>query len=392
MSIHNLNNILFSKVFNNTVIRNEIFNQVYTINKMLTLFKNSNYPTKTIKYNQLIESPKALIGNDYLDLLIQHVNVHGLDKNKISYSFVWSVALGNLRILQYLYTLVMDEDIIRRLKSTHLMGKAALKCNIPMLEWMNQNNTLEIFQYSKIDFEFLPGRPNGLNTMKWLHSNLHMEPNENHIYPAAGSGDLETLIWVVEHYKGNPNEPNPKLWTKVARTAARNGHVHILKWINEHHRPDDHQLSTLYGIEFDLSTHEHCDTIDWIHKNWPAVNFDQNYDSFVSYGSLELIRWIHENLSATNTQPLFTLEAMNNAARSNSLEVVEFLHYNRTEGCDGRAIHHAAINGRKDIVEFLLSKGYESDMFTTTIEETERNLYPEIVSLIREHLSQSRRE
>ncbi|EFA81528.1 hypothetical protein PPL_05517 [Heterostelium album PN500] len=391
MSINNSTNKLFSKVFNNIVVRNEIFNQVYTINMMWS----ENIPTKVHRYNKLIESPKALIGNDYLDLFIKYLNVHGLDKNKSSLYFRWSVELGNLGILQYLYSLVSernDEEIIEILKSTHLMGSAILKCNIAMLEWMNQNNDLEIFKCSSNYYEFLPNRPNGLNTMKWLQSNLHLQPNENHIYPAAGSGDLETLIWVLENYKGNPNEPNPELWTEVARTAARNGHVHILKWINEHHRPDDHQLSTLYGIAFNLSTHEHCDTIDWIHKNWPAVNFNHNYDPVTQYASLELIRWLHENLSETNTEPLFTLEAMNNAARFSSLEVVEFLHYNRTEGCDGRAIHHAAINGRKDIVEFLLSKGYESDMFTTTIAETERNLYPEIVTLIREHLSKNKKE
>ncbi|EFA81531.1 hypothetical protein PPL_05520 [Heterostelium album PN500] len=385
MSIHSLTNIFYSKVFNNIVIRNEIFNQVYSINKMLSEYKKSYYPIKVFRYNQLLESPNALIGNDYLDLFIQYLNVHDFDKNKIPYYFMWSVEFGNLRILQYLYALVLernDEAIIKIMKTTNLMGSAAFKCNVNMLEWMKQNNTLEIFKCSPNDYVFLPSQQNGLNTMKWLHNNLHLELDESHVEVAAGSGNLETMIWVLENYKGFPID-----WAKVALCVARNEHLHILEWINEHHRPSDHQLSALDGLVYNLCTKKHCGAIDWIHKNWKAVNFNHNYDQVAMSGSLELIRWIHENLSETNTEPVFTVKAMNNAARFNSLEVVEFLHYNRTEGCNGLAIHYAAINGRKDIVEFLLSKGYESDMLATTIEETERKGYPEIVTLINEHLS-----
>ncbi|EFA81533.1 hypothetical protein PPL_05522 [Heterostelium album PN500] len=378
-SINNLTYKSFSKVFNNIVIRNEIFNQVYSINKML-----STINTIVIRYNQLIKSPKALIGNDYLDLFIQYLSVYG-DKNMITHYFIWSVECQNLRILQYLYALVSDsndEAIIKRLITINLMRIATLACDISILEWMNQNNTLGLFKCPSEDiYLFLPKRPNGFKTMKWLHSNLLLAFDETVVYSAAASGRMEIIIWALENHKGKSTD-----WIKAALdAAANNGNVPILEWINEHHRPSDTQLSTIDIVYF-ISKNKRCDTLDWIHKNWTAVNFNHNYDSVARTGSLELIRWIHENLSATNTEPLFTLEAMNNAACFNSLEVVKFLLYNRTEGRIGSAIFVAATNGRKDIVEFLLSQEYEinSAMHSFTIEETERKGYTHIATLLRE--------
>ncbi|EFA81529.1 hypothetical protein PPL_05518 [Heterostelium album PN500] len=299
MSTYNITNILFSKVFNNTVIRNEIFNRVYSINKKLLTINN----TSVFGYNRLILSPKALIGNDYLDLFIQYLNVHDFDKNKISHYFMWSVDFRNLRILQYLYALIsesIDEEIITSLKPCNLMSLAAYKCNVDMLEWMNQNNDLEIFKSSS-KYLMLPGRPNA----------------------AASSANLDILTWVLENYDGCKDIN----WLAVITSVVINEHVNILEWINEHHRPSDIQL-TYFDLLHSVSANIHCDTIDWIHKNWRSVNFDHNYDSVAMSGSLELIRWLYENLSATNTKPVFTMDAIDNSAYFNSAEVTDFLHYN----------------------------------------------------------------
>ncbi|EFA81534.1 hypothetical protein PPL_05523 [Heterostelium album PN500] len=385
MSINNLTNTLFSKVFNNTVIRNEIFQKVYSVNKQWAVYPR---PTKVHRYNQLLVTPKALIGNDYLDLLIQYHQKQGFtpDANEIAQCFVWAVSYQRLGILQYLCGWVskgIDEEIREILLECRLMSTAAGQSNIEMLEWMYQNNALEIFQCSSVDYRMLPGLPNGFNTMKWIRSNLHLELEESVVGSAAGSGNLEVLSWVLENYEGE----QPIDWAEVATSVVIGEHVHILEWINQHHRPSDEQLANVRILVYNMCGNKRSDTIDWIHKNWTAVNFNHNYDYVAKDGSLELIRWIHENLSETNTKPVFTVDAMTNAAQYNSLEVCEFLLNNRTEGCNGWTVHNAAINGRKAIVDLILSKGFDRvGLFSFTVEETQRRGYPEIADLLKAYL------
>ena len=64
------------------------------------------------------------------------------------------------------------------------------------------------------------------------------------------------------------------------------------------------------------------------------------------YGWLSLIRERYLFLT-------FTFIAMNLAARNGHLEVVKWLHQNRTEGCTTDAMDHAASNGHLDVVKWL---------------------------------------
>jgi len=47
---------------------------------------------------------------------------------------------------------------------------------------------------------------------------------------------------------------------------------------------------------------------------------------------------------------------MDSAARNGHLEVVKFLHENRTEGCSFAAMDLAAENGHMEVVEYLKEK------------------------------------
>jgi ankyrin repeat protein len=58
-----------------------------------------------------------------------------------------------------------------------------------------------------------------------------------------------------------------------------------------------------------------------------------------------------------------TTNAIDLAARNGHIEVVKFLHYNRTEGGTAHAIDYASKRGHYKIVQFLLEKrdeGFES--------------------------------
>ncbi|AVK76109.1 Ankyrin repeat protein [Pandoravirus kuranda] len=82
----------------------------------------------------------------------------------------------------------------------------------------------------------------------------------------------------------------------------------------------------------------------------------EDVDLFASaapHGHLAVIRVLHERGS------LCTTRAMDYAAASGHLPVVEFLHNNRTEGCTKEALHESAMNGHLDIVKFLCTNRNE---------------------------------
>ena len=54
--------------------------------------------------------------------------------------------------------------------------------------------------------------------------------------------------------------------------------------------------------------------------------------------------------------------AINLAAGDGHLDIVKWLHENRSEGCTSYAINFAARNGHDEIVKYLIENGIESDM------------------------------
>lgn len=47
---------------------------------------------------------------------------------------------------------------------------------------------------------------------------------------------------------------------------------------------------------------------------------------------------------------------------SSRLEIVKFLHENRTEGCTSRAINEGSRYAKSEVIEYLLDKGYPCDL------------------------------
>ncbi|GAB9476371.1 hypothetical protein Gpo141_00013437, partial [Globisporangium polare] len=72
-------------------------------------------------------------------------------------------------------------------------------------------------------------------------------------------------------------------------------------------------------------------------------------------GRLDVVKFLHENRTEG-----CTVSAMNTAAAFGHLEVVKFLHENRAEGCTTDAMGLAALNGHFEVVLFLHANRRES--------------------------------
>ena len=93
------------------------------------------------------------------------------------------------------------------------------------------------------------------------------------------------------------------------------------------------------------TTNGHLQTVKWLHKN--------NIKGFSyveqAYNSLN----IATRVNITYYIEGCTKQSMKFAAENGHLEIVKFLHKNRTEGCTKSAMDRAAMNGHLEIVKFL---------------------------------------
>ncbi|GMF61717.1 unnamed protein product [Phytophthora fragariaefolia] len=92
--------------------------------------------------------------------------------------------------------------------------------------------------------------------------------------------------------------------------------------------------------------------LDWLNENYPERT--SWGDGHEASGRLDMVRWIHENRS----EPCST-EAMDYAAGKGHLEVARFLHENRSEGCTKHAMSSAAANGHLEMVQWLYANRSE---------------------------------
>ena len=92
----------------------------------------------------------------------------------------------------------------------------------------------------------------------------------------------------------------------------------------------------------------HLDVIEWLHLNRKEGCTRDAMNFAAHNGHLHIVKWLHENRKEGCTK-----EAMDWAA--GYLEIVKWLHKNRTEGCTRDAMDWAAQNGHFYVVEWLIA-------------------------------------
>ncbi|TYZ68363.1 hypothetical protein PybrP1_005391 [[Pythium] brassicae (nom. inval.)] len=102
-------------------------------------------------------------------------------------------------------------------------------------------------------------------------------------------------------------------------------------------------------------------------------------DSAASGGHLEIVKFLHANRSES-----CTTVAMNGAAGDGHLEVVKRLHANRAEGCTQAAMDKAAKNGHLEIVKWLHENRTEG-CSETTMDWAARNGHLDVVKWLHEN-------
>ncbi|KAJ3319096.1 hypothetical protein HDU76_000652 [Blyttiomyces sp. JEL0837] len=90
------------------------------------------------------------------------------------------------------------------------------------------------------------------------------------------------------------------------------------------------------------------DIVKWLHENRTEGCTTDAMDLAASNGYLNVVKYLHENRNEG-----CTTAAMDSAAGKGFLDVVKWLHENRTEGCTTRAMDDAAELGCLPVVKYL---------------------------------------
>ncbi|EFA80456.1 hypothetical protein PPL_07291 [Heterostelium album PN500] len=211
---------------------------------------------------------------------------------------------NNLEIVDWLLNNRFDEANL--LGRTRLVGMVVNENLLHIPDWLLSKGHIEDIVYHNRDLHlhFQPG------TFQWLKTTkLKINFSSEDIDEGARSLPLDDLKWMCDHC-------NEQFSGMAMYNAITNSNLEVAKWLHENHNA--------VGSE----------VVDYI-----TVNDEKK--------TLEMIKWFHENRTDT-----LGLHVMDSAA-SSSLDIVKFLHFNRTEGCTESAMLNALKAGHIEIFEFL---------------------------------------
>ncbi|EGG16455.1 hypothetical protein DFA_08993 [Cavenderia fasciculata] len=188
---------------------------------------------------------------------------------------------------------------------------------------------------------------------------------------ASQSGCLELVERILQSHNFYLSKQSR---IKAINNAAQKGHFNIVRWLFPH----DDRVQKEWKVEtIDLACHScNVELIQWLYQHGCRPSADA-MDILSSRGCMEGIQYLHfeccqakcttyamdwaaysgylsivQFLDQHRTEGA-TTRAMDYAARNGHFETVKWLHFNRTEGCSVNAMDGAAERGHEDIFKFL---------------------------------------
>ncbi|EFA75794.1 hypothetical protein PPL_10849 [Heterostelium album PN500] len=145
-----------------------------------------------------------------------------------------------------------------------------------------------------------------------------------------------------------------ELFKESISTALGYENIEVLKFIQNSFSDEiDYQR-----IHFNSINYHNLQLVEYLQNNGWFRGHGTDIMDLAGNGSLDVIQFLHFNRTDG-----CTAQAMVNAASKGNLAVVQFLNFNRTEGCNHLAIDYSLIHKHFDTAKWLLIN--RSDEFTT---------------------------
>ncbi|EGG18578.1 hypothetical protein DFA_04072 [Cavenderia fasciculata] len=191
-------------------------------------------------------------------------------------------------------------------------------------------------------------------------------------YCSHPNATLDTLNHLLEWSPDyDPQNREEKYCQELAEKVAGAGHRDIMELLITRY-PEINPNGAVDAA----AVNGHLSTLELI--NNASCNV-YTMDVVAKNGHLDVIKFLHENRSEG-----CTLNAMNDAASNGHLDIIKFLHFNRTEGCSTHAMIFASYKGDYDIVEWLHFNRSEG-CSTTAMDNAARNGHFKILKFLHDH-------
>ncbi|TMW58655.1 hypothetical protein Poli38472_010214 [Pythium oligandrum] len=164
--------------------------------------------------------------------------------------------------------------------------------------------------------------------------------NASYMEMAIQDGDLSLLKLIYRLHKQGIAKEHPRFgFHNPMRHAAANGRLEMLVWLSQQEERNT-WLNDDWLLDAALSSYK-LDVVQWVHKNYVSLTTfiarTQSLDLVASHGALDLLRWTLSTFPKSD----LTTEAMDGAAANGQLEMIKYLHEERTDGRTTRAIDKA---------------------------------------------------
>ncbi|KAF2077727.1 hypothetical protein CYY_000974 [Polysphondylium violaceum] len=332
-----------------------------------------------------------------------------INNNNITFITLDSAAEnGHIEIIQYISKQIKDKQsstsFKRNLFNNIAFELAIINQHFEIVKFISQDSN---FEYSS-KFAVDEASNNGdLDILVYLISNLCLHGSTNAIDFAAANGHLQVIKFLVsKKYTGTKSAINIasekghlevvkylmqlkfQLTSYAGEWAAANGHFEIVKHIyetelykSESFLSSKKELSPMFLIGNSTTNHAaaegHFEIVEYLfNRGIVGTNLaiDQasanghleivkllseqlkpsSIEKAIERGYIEIVKWFHQqSLINPALSSLFSSKSIDIAAKNGFLNIVEFLHTNRTESCTEEAFKLAARNGHYDVVVYL---------------------------------------
>eukprot|EP01133_Synstelium_polycarpum_P001197 gene1197-1379_t len=180
-----------------------------------------------------------------------------------------------------------------------------------------------------------------LSLVEFLHESRTEGCTTTAMDAAAAGGHIEVLSFLAKH--------RTEGFTSWAiRDACKSNRTNVLELMISL-KPATMEID----FPMDLVTSSNLNMVMILHKAFPNIRItSQALDRAAGSGNLDVVRYLH-TVGVTASQ-----DAFNDAAARGHVNVLHFLHVNRSDGYSAIGLIRAAANGHLETLAFLLNIGY----------------------------------
>lgn len=211
-----------------------------------------------------------------------------------------------------------------------------------ILEWIkNQSTSLITSNATR------KAAKNGhLECVRWLYDKNHWIPLV--IVEAAFGGHLDIIQYIdsliaLKNLTGDRAIVNTVSWAAV--NAARNGHLHVIKWIHE----QGYGFAMTVKVAQTAARHAHLEVLEWLREI--GIVFDEEvFAEAAGGGNIKLLEWL-KKIGCPFDSVAFERSSVSGRAR-----VVKWAIDNMPY--TDNVFSTACINGHLHLIKLLISRGY----------------------------------